>query len=253
MAFNYRVAERTKRHFIDFFQRIFTLYSENKLQFSDEYNKIGFGQPPKCSAVDTYDFKYYPIVLVGVGTTNLKDCAINKFRSYYEDDAGIVSATYGGFANITLNFNIRARSTDERNNLADTIMMYLNAYDTKKTFGVTYGIRVIGGPSYNGESVEDDPQTNVKVFTTSISQVIETDYEEGIDIVDSFGNVGLKVEELISYLQPDVHDFIKVAKDLSKTDPQIITDLINNYNVSSIEAQVWLDKYYANTLKVLNY
>jgi len=200
MAFNYRITERPKKHFIEFFQALFDLYDKGKLSLDDGYYKIAFAQTPQCRSIDNYDEKYMPIILVGTSSTSTKDSGINKFKDYYTDPiSGLVSSVYSGFANVTLNFQIRARSEDERNNLADIVAMYLDSYDMKQTFLTKYGVRIIGAPSLTGEAVEDDPQTNAKMFVTNISQVMESDYEEGVDIVDTLGNTGLTVSDIISY------------------------------------------------------
>ncbi len=102
-------------------------------------------------------------------------------------------------ATCNLNFQIRARTEDERNNLADLVTQYLNSRETKLAFLNTYGVRIIGAPSFTGEAIEDDPQTNVKVFITNLTQETESDYEEGVDIVDGLGNTGLTVQDIISY------------------------------------------------------
>lgn len=204
MAFNFRISERTKKHFIDFFQKLFVLYTENKVTFDDSYKKIVFSKPPKCLSIDNYDFKYYPIVLVGISSISSRDCSINKFKDYYTDSIGVVSSVYGGFAETNLNFQIRARSGDERNNLADIVLMYLDSVDVKKTFARDFGIRILGSPSITGESSEDDPQTNVKNFVINLSQKFESDYEEGIDITDTLGNTGLTVSNVVAYT-PIVH------------------------------------------------
>ena len=205
MAFNYRFIERPKKHFIEFFQALFDLYDKDKVQFTDSYYVLNFGKTPKCLSIDNYDFKYYPIVLVGASLGTTRDISINKFKDYHTDeDSGIVNEVYGGIATITVNFQIRARTEDDRNNLADLVTQYLNSRDTKLAFATKYGVRIIGAPSFSGESVEDDPQTNVKVFVTDISQVTESDYEEGIDIVDTLGNTGLTVDDIISYIPDDL-------------------------------------------------
>lgn len=245
MAFNYRVAERTKRHFIDFFQKLFKRYEENKVNFSDSYYNISFSKIPKCQAVDTYDFKYYPIVLVGISSIATRDCGINKFRGYYDDGGGTVSATYGGFATVTLNFQVRARSEDERNNLADTVIMYIDSVETKKAFNDILGIRIIGSPTFGGESVDDDPQTNVKQFVTNVTQVIETDYEEDQNILDTFGNPSVILNDIISHTNIDVYEYIDGLKDLGYTDSQIISALKTKYNLTDDEAEEKLDLYYS--------
>ena len=200
MAFNYRFIERQKKHFIEFFQRLFDLYDKDKVQFNDGYYKITFGKTPKCLSIDNYDFKYYPIVLIGASAGKTRDTAINKFKDYYTDPtSGLVHEIYGGMATANINFQIRARTEDDRNNLADLVTQYLNSRETKLAFLNTYGVRIIGAPSFTGEEIEDDPQTNVKVFITNLTQETESDYEEGIDIVDGFGNTGLTVQDIISY------------------------------------------------------
>jgi len=210
MAFNFRIAERQKRHLVDFFQKIFVLYSENKVQLNDGYNKIVFSKSPKCQVVDTYDFKYFPVLLIGVSNVATKDCSLNKFKDYYTDELGIVSAIYGGFATVTLNFQIRAQSEDERNNLADIVCSYLTSVETKRFLLKTYGMRILGAPSYTGESSEDDPQTNVKQFVINLSLTFESDYEEGQDIVDTLGNIGITLEDVIAYT-PVVHGKVVVG------------------------------------------
>lgn len=200
MGFNYRVIERPKKHFIEFFQKLFDLYDKGKLTFDDAYYTISFGDTPKCVSLDNYDETYHPVVLVGVTGGTTRDISINKFKDYHTDpDSGLVNDIYGGIATTTLNFQIRARNEDERNNLADIVSMYLNSQETKLAFLNTYGVRLIGAPTFAGESVEDDPQSNVKLFITDLTQVAESDYEEGVDIVDTLGNTGLTVQDIISY------------------------------------------------------
>lgn len=252
MAFNYRLSERVKNQFVEFFQKLFVLYGENKTQLSDGYFKVGFGQVPKCQSVDTYDFKYLPTVVVSVLPAILKDYSVNKFIGYY-DEVGLATEAYGGFANISLNFQVRAKTSAERNTLADIVSMYLNSVETKKSFHGTHGIVILGGPSIGGESVEADMQTNTPLFTTTIKQEVFTEYEESADVVDTFGNIGLRIDDFVSYLQPDIHDFIKLRKDAGDTDPQVKAALITKYDITDAEAQAYLNKYNLNTLKNLYY
>lgn len=203
MGFNYRFIERPKKHYIEFFQSLFDLLEQGKITFDDAYYSIKFSKSPKCLSIDNYDLKYHPIVLVGSSGGSTRDISINRFKDYNTDQSsGLVNEVHGGIASMTLTFQIRTRSEDERNNLADIVTMYLGSNSVKQSFLSTYGVRVIGAPSFSGESVEDDPQTNVKVFITNITQNVESDYEEGIDIVDEFGNTGLTVEDIISHI-PD--------------------------------------------------
>lgn len=252
MAFNYRLSERVKNQFIEFFQKIFVLYGEEKTQFSDGYFKVGFGQVPKCQSVDTYDFKYLPTVVVSITNVVAKDYSVNKLIGYY-DENGLATEAYGGFANISLNLQVRARTSAERNTLADITTMYLNSIETKKAFHGTYGIVILGGPTFSGESVEDDIQSNVKLFTTNIRQEVFTEYEESANVVDTLGNIGLRIEDFVSYLQPDTSDYIKLRKDNGDTDAQVKALLIPKYNITDAEAQTLLNKYNLNTLKNLYY
>jgi hypothetical protein len=242
----YLLAERNKKHFIDFFKRLFSLYEDDKVSFDDGYYKVDFQKPPKCASIDTYDFKYIPIVLVGIGSIQAVDTGIDKFRDYYLDPtSGETQAIYGGSATININFTIRASSSDERNSLADLVTMYLNNRATKQEFGGTFGIRIIGAPSQSGENAEDDTQTNTKIFSTEISQTIEVDYEENIDLVDSFGNIGTTVQSIMSYLSLDVYNYIKVRKDAGDTDGEVIALLETRYNLSTAEATAYMDRYNA--------
>lgn len=197
MSFNYRLIERTKRHFIDFFQKLFILYEQNKTSFADGYYKLNFSKTPKCLAVDNYDFKYYPVILVGITPGTIKDASINKFKSFDSISTTQKQEIYGGFFTATLNFQIRARSADERNNIADTVIMYLNSKDTRNSMLATYGIYLIGEASFSGDSAEDDPQTNVKNFITNISQSTWGEYEET-------GETNFTVSNVLSYF-PDVY------------------------------------------------
>ena len=77
--------------------------------------------------------------------------------------------------------------------------------------------------------------------------------EESEDVVDTLGNIGLRIEDFVSYLQPDTHDFIKLRKDAGDNDAQVKALLIPKYNISDTEAQGLMNKYNLNTLKNLYY
>lgn len=242
----YLLAERNKKHFIDFFKRLFTLYKEGKQSFNDGYYKIEFESEIKCASIDTYDFKYMPIVLVGIGSINAQDAGIDKFRDYYTDPtSGEVQEVYGGSATVVINFTIRASTSDERNALSDLVMMYLNSVVTKREFANTFGMRMIGAPTQSGESAENDSQTNTKIFSTVLSQTIEMDYEENQDITDPLGNVGQTVLGIMSYLSLDVYEFIKVRKDAGDTDPETIAAVEAEYGITTAEATAYMNRYNA--------
>lgn len=183
---------------MQFFQVIFTKYKEDKLQFRDGRNEITFSTPPKVMDLNTYDNKYYPCILVGIGPSNLKDVHFNKFRGI-DNTTSTPENIYGGSATATVTFLIYAANERDLFNLTDVVCMYLAKHDSKKAFENNYGLRILT-PSCSGEGVEDDPQTNVKRFYSTVTLNLECDFEDNVDIYDQFGNIGLTVLDIFSYI-----------------------------------------------------
>lgn len=197
----YRCSEDIKDDFIKFFSTLFSQYGEGKLSFANGKRKIVFSQTPKCASLDSYDFKFFPSVMVGTSSGNFRETSFNKLRGYVTDpDSGLPVEVTGGIFSINLNFNIYAQNKDDRNNLADLVGDYLSKRDTKLAFLQSPFAYRLGMPSFSGDGAEDDPQTNVKYFYTTISMPIETDFEDIADVVDQFGNVGLTVQNIISLM-----------------------------------------------------
>lgn len=197
----YRLAEDIKDDFIEFFSIIFAEYGEGKISFNNSKRKITFAQTPKCADLDSYSFKYFPSVVVSTSSGNFKETHFNKHRGYVTDqDSGLPVEVTGGIFSINLNFNIYALNKKDRNNLADLIGSYLSKRDTKLAFLQSpFGYR-LGMPTFSGDGSDDDPQTNVKYFYTTLTMAIDSDFEDIADVVDQFGNVGLQVNDIISLM-----------------------------------------------------
>jgi hypothetical protein len=197
----YRLSEDIKDDFIKFFNELFSQYGEGKISFNNSKRKIVFAEPPKCQSLDSYDFKYFPLIAVGTSSGNFRETSFNKLRGYVTDhDTGLPVEVTGGIFSINLNFNIYAQNKDDRNNLADLVGDYLSKRDTKLAFLQSPFAYRLGMPSFSGDGAEDDPQTNSKYFYTTISMPIETDFEDIADVVDQFGHVGLTVEDIVSLI-----------------------------------------------------
>ena len=195
----YRLSQDIKILFLTFFQRLFALQKEGKISFTDGRNRIMFAQAPRCMELDTYDKKYYPCVLVGLSPASFRDVNPSKFRAVVNNDAGEPQNIYGFISSLTVNFNVVSLTKEDRNNLVDLVCMYLAKYETKAAFINQYGIR-LGMPTFSGDNVEDDVQTNVKRFWTTITMPMEVDLEDNADIVDSMGRKGLTVQNIISLI-----------------------------------------------------
>mgnify|MGYP001609893039 CR=1 FL=1 len=194
----YRLSNDIKILLIRFFQTLFTLYSEGKIEFQDGRSKVAFTTSPKCMDLDTYDFRYYPCVLVGLSPGTFKDTHFNKYRGT-ETINGVPEKIYGGTTAMTLNFQVYATNENDRNNLADLVCTYLAKRDTKETFEQKYGIRFMM-PTFTGDNAEDDPVTNVRRFYTNISLLVEADFEDNANIVAPSGDIGLTLQNVISYI-----------------------------------------------------
>lgn len=194
----YRLSEDLKILFLRLFQKTFALYEEGKATFTDGRNKIIFAQPPKCFELDGYDYKYYPCVLVSLNIGSFKEASSNKYRGAVNNDANIPEHVYGYLTSATVTFTIYALTKEDRNKLCDLICMYLAKHETKQAFEY-YGIR-LQMPSWSGDNSEDEIQTNIKRFFTSVSLPLEADVEETADIIDAFGNKGLTVSNVISFI-----------------------------------------------------
>lgn len=152
--------------------------------------------PPKCMDSDTYDFKYYPAVLVGLSTGAFKDTHFKKFRGL-DNTLPEAQNIYGGTSDITVTFQISANNKEDRNNLSDLVCIYLAKYDTKALLEQK-GIRLMT-PIFSGDNVEEDPQTNTMRFYTDISLSLQVDFEDSVDIVDGNGNK-VKLANVISLI-----------------------------------------------------
>lgn len=197
----YRLAEDIKDDLIQFFNVIFSQYGEGKLSFDNSKRKITFSQPPKCQSLDSYDFKYYPLVAVATSSGNFRETHFNKSRGYVTDpESGLPVEITGGIFNLTLNFNIYAQTKSDRNNLADLVGSYLSRRDTKLAFLKSPYAYQLGMPTFSGDGVDDDPQTNTKYFYTIITMPISADFEDIEQVVDQFGHVGLTVNDIMSLI-----------------------------------------------------
>ena len=192
----FRLSQDVKILFLTFFQKLFALYEEGKISFVDGRNKLVFASSPKVYEIDTYDFKTYPAILVGISNSSSRDASFNKYRGY---DSSTASYIYGAIANLTLTFTIFALTKEDRNQLADLVYIYLLKQETKQTFEQQKGIR-FQTPSLSGDGVEDDVQTNVKRFFTTITFPVEVDMEDITQVVDSMGRPGLTVLDILSLI-----------------------------------------------------
>lgn len=155
-----------------------------------------FTMPPKCMEADTYDFKYYPAILVGLSPGAFRDTHFKKFRGL-DNTLPEAQNIYGGASDITVTFQVSANNKEDRNNLSDLVCIYLSKYDTKVLFEQK-GIRLMT-PAFSGDNVDEDPQTNTMRFYTDISLALQVDFEDSVDIVDGNGNK-VKLANVISLI-----------------------------------------------------
>lgn len=203
----YRLAEDVKEDLIEFFKIIFAEYGEGKLAFTNGKRKIIFSQVPKCQSLDSYDFKYFPLIAVSTSSGDFKETSFNKLRGYVTDPVTNepVEVTGGRFT-INLTFNIYAINKGDRNNLADLVGSYLSKRDTKLAFlNAPFGYH-LGMPTFSGDGADDDPQTNVKYFYTTLTMPVSTDFEDIAPIADAFGHVGLTVRDVVSLIASKAGD-----------------------------------------------
>ena len=191
----FRLTQDVKKQFVVFFRTLFTLYGENKITFVDGRSKIVFAAQPQCEELDTYNTKHYPIVLVSASPGSCKEASFNKVRGVDRDTN---ETLYGWMANFTINFLIVSLTKEDRDQLVDIICVYLSKAETKQAFEQK-GLR-IQMPIFSGDSSEEDPQTNVRRFFTSVSITVEGDIEDTLTIVDSQGRAGLTVQDVLSYI-----------------------------------------------------
>jgi hypothetical protein len=197
----YRQSEDIRDDFIKFFNTLFSKAGEGKISFTNNKRVIKFSQTPKCESLDTYDFKYFPTIGVATSAASFKETHFNKLRGTVTDpDTNQPVIITGGIFTINLNFNVYALNKTDRNNLADLVGNYLSKHETKQAFLAPPFAYMIGMPSVSGDGVDDDPQTNVKYFYTTITIPIQSDFEDSSQVVDAFGNVGLTVRDVISLI-----------------------------------------------------
>lgn len=197
----YRLSEDIKNDFIDFFQTLFSEYGEGKLILDNSKRNILFSQTPICRDLDTYDLKTFPTVGVSTSSGNFKQTHFNSFRgSVTDQDSGLPVEITGGIFNLTLNFQIFALTKSDRNNLSDIVGNYLSKRDTKLAFlQAPFSYRLMM-PTFSGDGADEDPQTNVKYFYTTISMEVSSDFEDMSQYIDQFGNTGLTVRDIISLM-----------------------------------------------------
>ncbi len=192
----YRLSNDIKNVFIKFFKKIFHLVEKGNLQLTDGRLEIKFEKIPKCRDLDTYEEKALPVVLVGLGPSSFTDSSITKYRGTDTENGAHI---YGGSVSLNIVFEIIAGNEEDRNNLADFVCIYLSRFDTKQQFENKFGLR-LKMPTVTADQVVDEPQKDVKRFSTTINISVDADFEESTSYVDSLGNEGLTVEDVISLI-----------------------------------------------------
>lgn len=193
----YRLSQDVKVLFLRFFQKLFTLYKEGKISFVDGRNNIKFTVPPECKDADTYDFKSYPTVMVALSPGTFREASFNRVRGV--NTTGNAQIVYGAIVDVSATFTVVAITENDRNSLADLICVYLAKRETRHAFETKYGIR-LGMPTFSGDSTEVDTQLNTKRFFTTITVPMSLDVEDTDTILDTFGNPGVVLEDVLSYI-----------------------------------------------------
>lgn len=193
----YRITQDLKIEFVKYFQTIFTLYKEGKLAFADGRNKIIFSKTPVVLESDNYYLKDFPCLLIGISPGSVKDISVNKYKGL-DKSIPAPEYIYGFTANVTVTFTVYALTKQEKCMLSDLVSFLLAKHDTKQTF-LGKGV-CLKMPSFTGDGVEEEGQTNTKRFYATITLEMESEVEYNNIILDLNGNSGLTVIDVISYV-----------------------------------------------------
>ena len=149
----YRGAKMTKHIMIAWYRRIFDMHDLGKLNFYDGTREIQFSKKPKVMETGQWDRSEKPVVLVesAAGPMEWMDFGdeVGK-EEYVENGVPMVRPVLGGFILLDLAFKCIAASKEERDDLVDTVALYMSMPDVRE-FLMTHYIVLYTKPTFTGE------------------------------------------------------------------------------------------------------
>jgi len=158
---------------------IFYAAKKEQITFTDGYKHIKFSRDVEVIKRASWDFRKIPAVLIGDARVEYQVKSIAKDfvdESQYNETGNpfndVVPQTdqrvSGGDISITLSLDIRATTTEERDNLADIVCLYL-AHPDAKDYLLKQGIAIEGAPSVSGEKEIAEPNTDYPIYSSMLT------------------------------------------------------------------------------------
>jgi len=153
-----------------------------RIEFTDLTNKSTYGV--WVGGTLSWNEQYVPAVLISESRVTFTPLSFSKeFIGDVDDEvaAGDQWRHYGGDITVALNIAVRARTIIEKDNLVDTVCLYLVHPDAKEFFG-QHNVVIPRHPSVSGESTVSAPGIDFPLYTSSISFELmgQWDYREEV-------------------------------------------------------------------------
>lgn len=203
----YRGSRFIKGYLIKYLKAVFYAADKGEILLTDGTKRIeftGIDNKPTygvwVGGALSWTEQYIPSVLISESRVTFSALSFAKDFTGAIDDEIEEDDQYrhsGGDIEVSLNLSVRARTIVEKDNLVDTVCLYLAHPDAKDFFG-NHNIVIPRPPNASGETVINSPNIDFPLYSASISfdLIGQWDYREQVssarlrsivaDIVASF-------------------------------------------------------------------
>jgi hypothetical protein len=167
----YRGVEFIKNYFQHYLTGIFMAAQKGSLTLTNGFKEIKFSRTPEVVKRMKLDYRRLPAVLVGPARGDYIYRSIAKDLVYIPEETEPDENQYrfyGGDIRLTLDFDIRSTTAEERDNMVDTVCIYL-AHPDAKDFFQRHAIVLEKPPSISGERELYEPGIDMPIYSTVVS------------------------------------------------------------------------------------
>jgi hypothetical protein len=181
----YRGVRFAKDFMVQYLTSVFKAAERGSLLFTDGTKQIKFSNFP--TIVKSYPIdarRNLPQIIIGEVNGGYIYKSIDKDHIYSSQDGEAEQyRTVGGDIELTVSISIRATTPEERDNLSDIVGIYLSHPDAKDYFG-NHGIVIASGPSFSGEQIIAEPNTEFDIYHIGMSVQLVSCWRDTTDLED---------------------------------------------------------------------
>lgn len=203
----YRGVRYAKDFLVQYLNYIFLAHEKEYIVFTDGTKKLQFSRTPQVIKRQSWTYRDMPALLVGKASGNMNYVTFSKDRLKAADPDDTTPTRYvGGDFDLNLGVSVRARTTEERDNILDAACIYLS-HPTAKDYFMRHYLVLPEPPRFTGESEIREPTIDYPIYASDFNIRIMSRWEDDEELTAQ------KLQEIIV----NVTGYVELDSDAGRT------------------------------------